>query len=158
MHNFGKQIRRNPLQNERYVRPTGQILWGKERWLFMKKMFSILLAAVLLLALLTIPAFASDSDEQAPVLENTVSVQTQKEEVLCSGCGKVMHTDLEKRPQTVSEWKDVGTFVCNHHNGAMYTVDTIQQRQVITTYFCDACGTKQIIAENEYRDTCNFKK
>lgn len=124
----------------------------------MKKMIASILAAGLMMSILFVPALASDSAPLPQMPENTAVAVVEQDKVLCTGCGKQMHTDLEKRPQTVMDWKEVGTFVCNHHNGGAYTVDTIQQRQVITTYFCDDCGTRQIVAENEYRDLCNYKK
>lgn len=128
----------------------------------MKKSISIILAILISISILAAPAFASDTETTAPASETEVSttVETEKEteKVLCIKCNQPMHTDLKKKPTYYSEWGVINTFVCNHWNSGKYTVDELLQRLVIKTYFCDDCGTKQIVATHEYKDRCNFKK
>lgn len=128
----------------------------------MKRFFAAVLAAGLMMSILLVPAFASDTETTTPASEAEVSttVETEKEteKVLCIKCNQPMHTDLKKKPTYYSEWGVINTFVCNHWNGGMYTVDELLQRLVVKTYFCNDCGTKQIVATHEYKDQCNFKK
>lgn len=124
----------------------------------MKKMIAGILATGLMMSILFVPALASDSAPLPQMPENTAVAVVEQDEVLCIKCGKQMHTDFEKKPAYYSEWGVIDTFVCNHRNGGMYTIDELLQRLVVKTYFCDDCGTKQIVATHEYKDRCNYKK
>lgn len=130
----------------------------------MKKLISFSLAVLLSVSVFTMAAFASDTDAETtkstPETKTSTVVEENEdaEKVLCVKCNKKMHTDFEKEPAYYSEWGVIDTFVCNHWNGGMYTVDELLQRLVVKTYFCDDCGTKQIVATHEYKDRCNFKK
>lgn len=130
----------------------------------MKRFFATFIAAGLMMSILLIPASASDTNAETAKTtpetkaSTTVKTEDETEKVLCVKCGKQMHMDLEKKPIHYSEWGVIDTFICNHWNGGMYTVDDLLQRLVVKTYFCDDCGTKQIVATHEYKDRCNFKK
>lgn len=130
----------------------------------MKRLLATILVSGLMMSILLVSASASDTDADAskstPETKVSTAVETSEdaEKVLCVKCNKKMHTDFEKKPAYYSEWGVIDTFVCNHWNGGMYTVDELLQRLVVKTYFCDDCGTKQIVATHEYKDRCNYKK
>ena len=94
----------------------------------MKKLFSVLLAAVCLAGIFALPASAltSATDSAAAALETTV----------CDSCGEkaVVHWSHSQTPWHVED------YVRCIHNDPRYN-DAVQSCFVIDTYVCNHCGS-----------------
>lgn len=126
----------------------------------MKKLFSILLAAVLLLTLLTIPAFASDTDSAEVSTPASVSeVTDETEDVLCHRCGHKMHVRIvDGKPDIITVSVKCNTVVCPHYNAGKYTIDEVYEQLATTVYLCDHCGHGRPVTTTSLVTKCNFKK
>lgn len=126
----------------------------------MKRFLSIFIVAGLLISLVSVPAFASDTDHvetTAPASTSETAVETK--DVLCHRCGHKMHIRMiDGKPDTTTVSVKCNTVVCPHYNAGKYTIDEVYEQVTSTVYLCDNCGHGRPVTTTSLVTKCNFKK